>query len=117
VGFVRTSPAYSKTDFSSFNIFKSLPNAEKKGLLATVVAVGASVAGCNTSLSLSLAAIFYVYNKYQQDQAVKEYYKEIESACCDCQQIQNIFRNSPNVQAMGGSDAIHNACATRIFCN
>lgn len=50
-----------------------------------------------------------------QDMAVSRYYKEIRGHY-DPQTANMIYEYSENVKAMGGADAIHNACATRIFC-
>jgi len=105
-----------KVGLNSFSLFGTLPTAEKYGLASTVIALTAGYFTGYYSVSLTLAAANYLYQKSEQDKAVKAYYKEIDRAGFDCYETNRIYRESPNVKAMGGKDAIDNACATRVFC-
>src|SRR5580700_10773058 len=106
-----------KVGLNSFSLFGTMPTAEKYGLAGMVIAltIGYYFTG-DYSVSITLAAANYLYQKYEQDKVVKAYYKEIDRANSDCYEINRIYRESPNVKAMGGKDAIDNTCATRVFC-
>jgi hypothetical protein len=104
-----------RVSLHSFSLFKSLPTAEKWGLGGAVIATAFAYCTGYYSVSFMLAAVHYMFHKYEQDKAVASYYDEIKWVQHDTYKLHNIYRNSLNVEAMGGSDAIENACATRVF--
>ncbi len=104
--------------FSFFKNFKSIPTAEKNGMIGLLFCIAAGlctgsggVFACTTALAVGK---YLLLDKPKQDEAVDKYYDEIDGVY-DPRSIHYIYQNSKNVEAMGGFDAIHNACATRIF--
>jgi hypothetical protein len=99
------------------NLFRGIPRAEKIGLLGTVAVVVNKLMGehLNTPLILLSNIGLYVYFKYKQDQAVAAYYRATQYDSCHYPGLYERYDVKPHVEAMGGRDAIHNACATRIF--
>ena len=63
-----------------------------------------------------MAIKYFAFDKPKQDAAVARYYEEIRGVY-DPRETNRIYRTSRNVEEMGGSDAIHNACASRMFCS
>lgn len=91
-----------------------IPRAEKKALLALAACMAVShLTDSKALLTMGLGLTFLTYftNKFNQDQAVARYYDEIQNSY----DIQSIYNHSNNVKEMGGIDAIHNACALRVF--
>jgi hypothetical protein len=104
----------SLSNLSFFSI-KSIPSAERWGLGGMAASFVLYLAEPQVgALVLTLAAANYIYQKYHPDQAGARYYDEIKGVT-DPKITNEIYRSSENVKIMGGSDAINNACATRIF--
>ena len=110
--------AKNKVGLTSFSLFKGiLPTAEKWALAGTVFTLAVGYLSANHVLSIGsfvLSMAKYGYEKYQQDQAVEAYYKEI-SVIFLPREMPHIYKNSPHVATMGGFYAIENACALRVF--
>lgn len=103
--------------FSMFKGIKSVPTAEKWALAGTIFTLAVGCLSGSQVLTMGafvLSLAKYGYEKYHQDQAVDAYYKEISGVYLPTESSR-IYKNSPNVAAMGGFDAIENACALRVF--
>ncbi|MBA4697183.1 MAG: hypothetical protein H2069_07340 [Legionella sp.] len=105
----------SLIDFSLFN--GAIPKAERWA----IVGVAATFAiRCFTQSQSACATIFvlasanYLYQKYKQDMAVTAYYQERQGI--DLETNQSTHNRNDLVQALGGKNAIHNACLTQLFC-
>ncbi len=105
-------------------VLAPVPTAEKNALFGAALTLGAAlVTQCLTShgglvVVLGLGATAYKYittDKPKQDEALTKYFEETRNILYDQRKIFEIYRTSPNVAALGGSRAINNATAFRVF--